>query len=65
MAESLFSASWYKIKQLTPLLRPYARIHRHVYRGETWFVLQDPSKNRFHRYTPGKFEPSQTFSRHP
>ncbi|MDJ0865767.1 MAG: HlyD family efflux transporter periplasmic adaptor subunit [Myxococcota bacterium] len=52
MAESLFSASWYRVKDLTPRLRAHARIHRHRYRGETWYVLQDPANERFLRFTP-------------
>ncbi|MDJ0852759.1 MAG: HlyD family efflux transporter periplasmic adaptor subunit [Myxococcota bacterium] len=52
MAETLFSGSWYRVKNLTPRLRPHARVHRQIYRGETWYVLQDPSRDRFHRFTP-------------
>ncbi|WP_245813558.1 peptidase M50 [Roseovarius marisflavi] len=28
------------------------RIHRHIYRGDLWFVLQDRTSGRFHRFTP-------------
>jgi len=52
MAEPLFSASWYRVKDLTPRLRSHAAIHRHRYRGETWYVLQDSANDRFHRFTP-------------
>ncbi len=51
MAEALFSTSWYRVAGLTPRLRSHARIHRHRYRGETWYVLQDLSSERFHRFT--------------
>jgi putative peptide zinc metalloprotease protein len=53
--ETLFSGSWYRVKRLTPRLRPHARIHRQRYRGEIWYVLQDPSKDRFHRFTPSAY----------
>ena len=52
MPETLFSASWYRVKDLTPQLRRHAEIHRHLYRGEVWYVLQDPANDRFHRFTP-------------
>jgi putative peptide zinc metalloprotease protein len=52
VAESLFSASWYRVKDLTPSLRSHAAIHRHQYRGEIWYVLQDAANDRFHRFTP-------------
>jgi putative peptide zinc metalloprotease protein len=32
------------------------RIHRHRYRGETWYILQDRSRTRFHRFTPSAHE---------
>jgi putative peptide zinc metalloprotease protein len=52
MSEALFSASWYRVEGLTPRLRSHAQIHRHRYRGETWFVLQDSANDRFLRFTP-------------
>ena len=41
MPDPLFSASWYRVAGLRPRLRTHARIHRHVYRGKPWYVLQD------------------------
>jgi putative peptide zinc metalloprotease protein len=52
MSDSLFSTSWHRVRDLQPRLRAHARIHRHRYRGETWYVLHDPVKDRFHRFTP-------------
>ena len=52
MPKSLYSPSWYRVAKLTPLLRPHAQIHRHQYRGETWYVLQDLASERFHRFSP-------------
>ncbi len=52
MAESLFSPSWYRVKLLKPQLRRHARIHRHFYRGRLWYVLQDPTSGRLHRFNP-------------
>jgi putative peptide zinc metalloprotease protein len=55
MSQSLFSPSWYRVASLTPKLRAHAQIHRHQYRGETWYVLQDLSSERFHRFSPAAY----------
>jgi putative peptide zinc metalloprotease protein len=55
MAEALFSPNWYRVATLTPKLRAHAQIHRHVYRGQTWYVLQDLSSERFHRFSPSAY----------
>ncbi len=52
MSESLFSASWYRVAHVRPRLRSHALIHRHLYRGAVWYVLQDRSSGRFHRFSP-------------
>lgn len=52
MSETLFSESWYRVAALKPRLRSHAQIHRHVYRGTVWYVLQDHATGRFHRFTP-------------
>ncbi|HVC84588.1 MAG TPA: hypothetical protein VNC12_04985 [Solirubrobacteraceae bacterium] len=53
MAESLLSDSWYRVAGLKPRLRSHARMYRHRYRGELWYLLQDPASGRVHRFTPG------------
>jgi len=53
MSESLFSSAWYRVAGLRPCLRSHAVIHRHLYRGQIWYVLQDRSSGRFHRFSPG------------
>ncbi len=52
MVDSLFSESWYRVADLRPRLRSHAQIHRHAYRGRDWYVLQDHSTGRFHRFSP-------------
>ena len=52
MAQSLFSSSWYRVATVKPRLRNHAQIHRHVYRGSVWYVLQNHSTGKFHRFTP-------------
>ena len=51
MVDSLFSESWYRVAELSPRLRSHAQIHRHTYRGKDWYVLQDHSTGRFHRFS--------------
>lgn len=55
MSEALFSPSWYRVASLIPRLRSHAKLHRHRYRGQTWYVLQDRSNERFHRFSPAAF----------
>lgn len=53
MARSLFSPSWHSVADLRPRLVAQARIRRHVYRGQVWFVVQDQTGGKFHRLSPG------------
>lgn len=55
MAGDLFSASWYRVERLRPRLRSHVRLLRHQYRGQTWYVLQDLSADRFHRFAPAAY----------
>jgi len=52
MSDTLFSSSWYRVAEVRPRLRSHAVIHRHRYRGQVWYVLQDRSSGRFHRFSP-------------
>jgi len=49
--KTLYSNSWYRVADLRPIVRNHAEIHRHDYRGEAWYVVQDHSSGRFHRFT--------------
>lgn len=55
MTGPLFSPSWYRVADLTPRLRGHAQIHRHRFRGETWYILEDLSTERFHRFSPAAY----------
>ena len=52
MEKSLYSSSWYRVANLQPRLRSHASIHRQHFRGQLWYVLQDRTSGRFHRFTP-------------
>jgi putative peptide zinc metalloprotease protein len=55
VSESVFSPSWYRVAKLKPRIRGHARVHRHDYRGQIWFVLQDHSTGRSHRFTAAAY----------
>ncbi|SPP66888.1 efflux RND transporter periplasmic adaptor subunit [Nitrospira lenta] len=55
MSDALFSPAWYRVANLALRLRSHAQIHRHLYRGEVWYVLQDRSNARFHRFSPAAY----------
>ena len=50
MSFDLLSSSWYRVAELRPRLRSHVRIHRHHYRGELWYVLEDRVSRRMHRF---------------
>ena len=47
--DSLFSSRWYRVAGVHPSLRAHVRVSRHVYRGQTWYLLQDAASGRHHR----------------
>lgn len=51
MSEALFSPLWYRVAGLRPRIRAHARINRHSFRGVIWFVLQDFTSERTHRFS--------------
>lgn len=55
MTTSLYSPSWYRVAALKPRLRSHVEIHRHNYRGELWYILQDHASGRFQRFTPAAY----------
>ena len=52
MSDDLHSPSWYRVAGLRPRLRGHVSIHRHHYRGELWYVLEDRVSRRMHRFSP-------------
>src|SRR4051794_22438304 len=46
----LTSALWYRVAALRPRLRSHIEIHRHVYRGEGQYVLQDGASRQLHTF---------------
>ncbi len=44
-----FSESWYRVVDLTPRLATAVKIHRQYFRGQVWYILQDPTNDNFFR----------------
>lgn len=55
MTESLFSTYWYRVANLTPVLRDAAVIFRHVYRGQPWYVIRNSLAGRNHRFNAAAY----------
>jgi putative peptide zinc metalloprotease protein len=50
-----FTSSWHRLADLRPRLRAHAKLSRHFYRGQLWYVLQDQASRRVHRFTPSTY----------
>ncbi len=52
-APQMFSESWHRIAGQRVQLRPGVELRRQQFRGELWYVVQDPFTNSFYRIRPG------------
>lgn len=52
MSSALGSGQWFRIAALSPRLRGHVRVHRHIYRGQVWFAVEDRVAGRQHRFNP-------------
>jgi len=43
------------VANIKPRLRSHVRLHRHIYREQAWYVLQDPSTSRQHRFNKSAY----------
>jgi putative peptide zinc metalloprotease protein len=53
---ALLSSNWYRLAELKPRLRGHAHIHRHVYRGQVWYVVEDRVSGKYHRFNPASYK---------
>ncbi len=51
-----FSESWYRVANQKVCLRSVVRVRRQYFRGERWFVLENPFSNQFFRLRPEAYE---------
>lgn len=56
MNDNLFSPHWYRIAGLSPKLHSHIEIHRHDYRGLIWYIIEDTSNGRNHRFNPAAYQ---------
>ncbi len=56
MKQELFSPHWYRVANLKPKLHSSVEIHRHDYRGLIWYMLEDTSTGRNHRFNPAAYQ---------
>ena len=49
--EDLLSPVWDSVADLQPCLAPRVHFNRQSFRGEVWYVLQDQTTSRFHRFS--------------
>jgi putative peptide zinc metalloprotease protein len=55
-SQSTFSESWHRVAQQRIALPPGARLRRQNFRGERWWVVENPFTNEFFRLTPAAYE---------
>jgi cob(I)alamin adenosyltransferase len=55
-AQATFSESWYRVANQRLCLRPSVKVRRQNFRGERWFVLENPFTNEFFRLRPAAYE---------
>lgn len=54
--QALFSSNWYRLAALKPRLRGHIRIHRHAYRSQIWYVIEDRIAGKYHRFNPASYK---------
>lgn len=52
---STFSESWHRVANQRLCLRTGIRIRRQNYRGERWYIVENPLSNEFFRLTPAAY----------
>ncbi len=50
-----FSDLWYRVAEFRPRLSPHLTVKRQTHRGETWFVVGDPSSSKFYRFNAAAY----------
>jgi putative peptide zinc metalloprotease protein len=55
MTEALLSSNWFRVARLRPRLRGHVRVHRHAYRGDVWYVVEDRVAGKYHRFNPASY----------
>ena len=56
MTDELNSRHWYRVAPLKPRLHDQVEIHRHDYRGQIWYLLENTTTGRSHRFNPAAYQ---------
>jgi len=56
MSDGLVSPHWYRVAKLKPRLHDQVEIHRHDYRGLIWYLLENTTTGRSHRFNPAAYQ---------
>jgi putative peptide zinc metalloprotease protein len=56
MNDGLVSPHWYRVAKLLPCLHEQVKIHRHDYRGLIWYLLENATTGRSHRFNPAAYQ---------
>ena len=56
MNNAEISPHWYRVASLKPKLHDHIAIHRHDYRGLIWYLLDDSTTGRNHRFNPAAYQ---------
>ena len=56
MSDGLISPHWYRVANLRPRLHDQVQIHRHDYRGLIWYLLENTTTGRNHRFNPAAYQ---------
>ncbi len=51
-----FSEVWYRVANQSVTLRAQVKIQRQFFRGEKWYVIEDPFNNQFFRIRPAAYD---------
>ncbi len=56
MSDGLVSPHWYRVAKLQPRLHDQVEVHRHDYRGLIWYLLENTTTGRSHRFNPAAYQ---------
>ncbi len=56
MSNGSTSPHWYRVAKLRPRLQQQVQVHRHDYRGLIWYLLENSTTGRSHRFNPAAYE---------
>jgi len=51
-----FHEAWYRVAQLRPRLLSSIQVYRQYFRGQMWYVLENPSNNKFSRISEEAYQ---------